>query len=312
MAAVLKDRLPMLSTRKIFTMEITFPTVILQYYNIQQLKLLKHDSREHKKHFLLKKEAIFIAFIWKFTSRDGESMESYYSRFYKLMNELTRNNLQVTTMQVNVQFLQQLQPEWSRFVTVVKQSKEIDTISYHTLFDILKQYQNEVNDIRAERIAKSANPLALLAVVFLIQINLISRIQNSKDLMQHHLLQDLVHLPDTKAKRSPNQLHLNLSQCLKKTEQEWNITTPRYNNDNQSGQFGNQRTMTVAGTRETVGSPVVQQTGIQCFNCKGFGHYAKECRKPKRVKDYTYHKERMMMCNKLNKGVPLQAEQAIG
>ncbi|GJW12899.1 hypothetical protein Tco_1578726 [Tanacetum coccineum] len=47
----------------------------------------------------------------KFTSRDGESMESYYSRFYKLMNELTRNNLQVTTMQVNVQFLQQLQPE---------------------------------------------------------------------------------------------------------------------------------------------------------------------------------------------------------
>ncbi|GJY70784.1 hypothetical protein Tco_0474487 [Tanacetum coccineum] len=57
----------------------------------------------------------------KFTSRDGESMESYYSRFYKLMNELTRNNLQVSPMQVNVQFLQQLQPEWSRFVTVVKQ-----------------------------------------------------------------------------------------------------------------------------------------------------------------------------------------------
>ncbi|GJW72688.1 hypothetical protein Tco_0129605 [Tanacetum coccineum] len=74
----------------------------------------------------------------KFTSRDGESMESYYSRFYKMINELTRNNLQVTTMQVNVQFLQQLQPEWSRFVTVVKQPKEIDTISYHTLFDILK------------------------------------------------------------------------------------------------------------------------------------------------------------------------------
>ncbi|GKD73925.1 hypothetical protein Tco_1332207, partial [Tanacetum coccineum] len=31
-------------------------------------------------------------------------------------------------------------------------------------------------------------------------------------------------------------------------------TTPRYNNDNQSWQFGNQRTMTIAGARETVGS----------------------------------------------------------
>ncbi|GJW48895.1 hypothetical protein Tco_0080541 [Tanacetum coccineum] len=79
----------------------------------------------------------------KFTSRDGESMESYYSWFYKLMNELKRNNLQVTTMQVNVQFLQQLQPEWLRFVTLVKQSEKTDTISYHRLFDILKQFQKE-------------------------------------------------------------------------------------------------------------------------------------------------------------------------
>ncbi|GKD52679.1 retrovirus-related pol polyprotein from transposon TNT 1-94, partial [Tanacetum coccineum] len=39
------------------------------------------------------KTNLFWAF-GKFTSRDGESMESYYLRFYKLMNELTRNNLQ--------------------------------------------------------------------------------------------------------------------------------------------------------------------------------------------------------------------------
>ncbi|GKG13587.1 hypothetical protein Tco_0350547, partial [Tanacetum coccineum] len=73
---------------------------------------------------------------------------------------------------------------------------------------------------------------------------------------------------------------------------------------------GNQRTMTVAGIRETVGSPVVQQTGIQCFKCKGFGHYAKEYKKPKRDKDYSYHKEKMMMCKQVKQGVSLQAEQA--
>ncbi|GJR67342.1 hypothetical protein Tco_0013407 [Tanacetum coccineum] len=55
--------------------------------------------------------------------------------------------------QVNVQFLLQLQPEWQRFVTLVKQSQELKTVSYHKLFDILKQHQNEVNELRAERLA---------------------------------------------------------------------------------------------------------------------------------------------------------------
>ncbi|GJY61470.1 gag-pol polyprotein, partial [Tanacetum coccineum] len=87
-------------------------------------------------------------------------------------------------------------------------------------------------------------------------------------------------------------------------------TSPRYKNDNQNGQFGNQRTVTVAGARETICSQVVQQNEIQCFNCKEFDHFAKECRKPKMVKDYTYHKENMLLCKQAKKGVPLQAEQA--
>nr|GEX84921.1 hypothetical protein [Tanacetum cinerariifolium] len=50
----------------------------------------------------------------KFTSHDGESLESYYSRFYKMMDELMKNQYDVTNHQVNVQFLLQLQPEWKR------------------------------------------------------------------------------------------------------------------------------------------------------------------------------------------------------
>nr|GEW89194.1 retrovirus-related Pol polyprotein from transposon TNT 1-94 [Tanacetum cinerariifolium] len=85
--------------------------------------------------------------------------------------------------------------------------------------------------------------------------------------------------------------------------------TPRYKNDTRSGQFGNQRTVNVARAKENVGSLVVQQSGIQCFNCKEFGHFAKECRKPKWVKDSAYHKERMLMCKQAEQGVPLQVEQ---
>nr|GEU37561.1 hypothetical protein [Tanacetum cinerariifolium] len=63
-------------------------------------------------------------------------------------------------------------------------------------------------------------------------------------------------------------------------------TTPRYKNDNQSRQFGSQRTMNVAWAREN------------------------ECRKPKRVKDSVYHKENMLLYKQAEKGVPLQAEQS--
>nr|GEW68765.1 hypothetical protein [Tanacetum cinerariifolium] len=89
----------------------------------------------------------------KFTSQDGESLESYYSRFYKMMNELIRNKCKVTNHQLNVKFLLQLQPEWQMFVTLVKQSQELKTVSYHKLYDILKQHQHKVNEIRAEKLA---------------------------------------------------------------------------------------------------------------------------------------------------------------
>nr|GEW34301.1 hypothetical protein [Tanacetum cinerariifolium] len=58
-------------------------------------------------------------------------------------------------------------------------------------------------------------------------------------------------------------------------------TIPSYRNDNQTGQFGNQRTRNVAGAM-----------------------------KPKRVKDSAYHKEKMLLCKQAEKGVPLQAEQS--
>ncbi|GKC94204.1 hypothetical protein Tco_1159646, partial [Tanacetum coccineum] len=221
----------------------------------------------------------------KFTSRDGESMKSYYSRFYKLMNELTRNNLQVTTMQ---------------------------------------QYQNEVNDIRAERIAKSANPLALLAAAQPYSDNYYQapkpqRSNATSSSTRPMIMNKVLKRGYGYAKefallgQSTFQLYKPTNNNLRTSSNSRNKTedtTPRYNNDNQSGQFGNQRTMTVVVTRETVGSLVVQQTGIQCFNYKGFGHYAKESKKPKRVKDYTYHKENMMMCKQAEQGVLLQAKQA--
>ncbi|GJU55454.1 integrase, catalytic region, zinc finger, CCHC-type containing protein [Tanacetum coccineum] len=76
---------------------------------------------------------------------------------------------------------------------------------------------------------------------------------------------------------------------------------------NRGTRYDNQRAINIAGARENVGTQVVQQSGIQCFNCKEYGHVARECQKSKRAKDAAYHKEKMLLCKQKEAGVTLDA-----
>nr|GEW54563.1 hypothetical protein [Tanacetum cinerariifolium] len=73
----------------------------------------------------------------RFTSNERESIESYYHRFLKLMNDLKRNKHFPEKIASNMKFLNNLQPEWSR--------------------------HKEVDELKAERLAKTQDPLALMA-----------------------------------------------------------------------------------------------------------------------------------------------------
>nr|GEW07964.1 hypothetical protein [Tanacetum cinerariifolium] len=61
------------------------------------------------------------------TSTDVESIESYYYRFSKLMNDFKRNKHFLEKIASNLKFLNNLQPEWSRHVTIVHQTKDLHT-----------------------------------------------------------------------------------------------------------------------------------------------------------------------------------------
>nr|GFB41039.1 retrovirus-related Pol polyprotein from transposon TNT 1-94 [Tanacetum cinerariifolium] len=77
-----------------------------------------------------------------------------------------------------------------------------------------------------------------------------------------------------------------------------------------SAGYENQRNGNVPEARENVGSSVVQKSRIQCYNFKEFGHVARECQKPKRPNDATYHKEKMLLCKQEDAGIKLNPEQA--
>ncbi|GJS98481.1 integrase, catalytic region, zinc finger, CCHC-type containing protein [Tanacetum coccineum] len=172
----------------------------------------------------------------KFTSHDGESMESYYSRSLLSSTKISQT-----------------------ICTAIK------TIIFHQI-SCIYQY-------KGKEIAKLITPLSELA--------------SEED-------------SDPKQAQRDKDMQKNMELIAKYFKK---IYKPTNNNLRTSSNSRNKNV-------DTSPSQVVQQTGIQCFNCKEFGHFAKECRKPKRVKDYSYHKEKMLLCKQVEKGVPLQAEQA--
>nr|GEX37096.1 reverse transcriptase [Tanacetum cinerariifolium] len=99
----------------------------------------------------------------RFTFNEGEPIESYYHHFLKLMNDLKRNKHVPEKIDSNLKFLNNLQPEWSRHVTIVHQTKDLHTVEYTQLYNFMKYNQKEVNELKAERIAKTQDHLALMA-----------------------------------------------------------------------------------------------------------------------------------------------------
>nr|GEV26928.1 integrase, catalytic region, zinc finger, CCHC-type, peptidase aspartic, catalytic [Tanacetum cinerariifolium] len=79
------------------------------------------------------------------------------------MNDLKRNRHFPENIASNIKFLNNLQPEWKRHVTIVRQTKNLHEADFTQIYVFLKMNKDEVNELRAERLTKSHGPLALMA-----------------------------------------------------------------------------------------------------------------------------------------------------
>nr|GFA33678.1 hypothetical protein [Tanacetum cinerariifolium] len=207
-----------------------------------------------------------------FTSNEGESIESYYHRFLKLMNDLKRNKHFPEKIASNLKFLNNLQPEWSPHVTIVHQTKDLHTADYTQLYDFLKYNQKEVDELKAERIAKTQDPLALMANSnnpYMVGGNVRNQFrqyagQNARNPAGYN---DVI----------GNQNHIG-NENLVAARVEGNV----------AGQNGNQ---------------------IRCYNCRGVGHYARNCTVRPRRRDAAYLQTQLLIAQKEEAGIQLQAKE---
>ncbi|GJT75352.1 retrovirus-related pol polyprotein from transposon TNT 1-94 [Tanacetum coccineum] len=237
----------------------------------------------------------------RFTSINGESIESYYHHFSKLMNDFKRNKHFPEKIASNLKFLNNLQPQWSRHITIVHQTKDLHTTDYTQLYDFLKYNQKEVDELRAERLAKSQDPLALMA--------------NSNNSFKYPVLRP--DLPSSNSWRKwGDQFRQYIGQNVGNQVVQNAIQNPGVQNvGNHNGvivvsgiahqnENGN---VVVARVEGNANGNNGNQT--RCYNCGGLGNLARNCTVRPRRRDAAYLQTQLLIAQKEEAGIQLQAKE---
>ncbi|GKC32649.1 hypothetical protein Tco_1039943 [Tanacetum coccineum] len=81
-----------------------------------------------------------------FHQNKGETIHDYYVRFAKLINDMRNIMMIMSRMQLNSKFVNNMLPEWGRFVTAMKLNKGLRESNYDQLYAYLKQHEAHANE----------------------------------------------------------------------------------------------------------------------------------------------------------------------
>nr|GFA96348.1 hypothetical protein [Tanacetum cinerariifolium] len=112
------------------------------------------------------REAAILYEYETFKATEGEQLLDTYLRYLQVINDLKKCGYKKDNCELNYMFLNNLQPEWKQYGTLIRQTKNLMDINIDALYNIQKQNQGDVNDAlryKKKAVVVTSDPLALVA-----------------------------------------------------------------------------------------------------------------------------------------------------
>nr|GFA05326.1 hypothetical protein [Tanacetum cinerariifolium] len=126
-----------------------------------------------------------------FKATEGELFLNTYIRYLQMINDLKKCGYSKDNCELNFKFLNNLQPEWKQYATMMRHNKNLMDINIDALYNILKENQGDVNDdigSKKKTLVVTSDLLALIAE----KTKKVETNDNKKvEKKEHHLLLSL-------------------------------------------------------------------------------------------------------------------------
>nr|GEZ16827.1 retrovirus-related Pol polyprotein from transposon TNT 1-94 [Tanacetum cinerariifolium] len=179
----------------------------------------------------------------------------------------------VSRMQLNSKFVNNMLPEWGRFVTAVKLNRGLRDSNYDQLYDYLKQHEAHAkeNKMMLDQFSQhTVDPLALM-----------SNVSHQQHYSPSSLTSPFTYAPP----------YLTRGQGMNPC------------GGGVAGYGGVQNRVRNANPG--------QARQVKCYNCNGTCHITRNCTQPKRPQNSEYYKDKMLLMQAQENGVALDADQLL-